>query len=78
MNSLTFLAIRHKGEHDHSNWPILSCQLPAALTSTHTGTAQEPLAKKFSLHRVFCWAERGCHGQLAVLHTYRAPMVHEG
>lgn len=31
------------------------------------GTTWEPLAKKFSLHGVFCWAEKGCSEQLAVL-----------
>lgn len=42
INSLTFLAIRHKGEHNDSNWPILSCQLTAAPVSTHgDNTGQE-------------------------------------
>lgn len=56
MNSLTFLAIRHKGEHDHCNWPTLSCQLWRA----HPGTAWQALAKALSLPRAVCWAEGGC------------------
>lgn len=46
-------------------WAASSQQLWRA----HTGTAREPLAKKFSLPGVFCWAERGCSEQLAVLHA---------
>lgn len=67
MNSLTFLAIRHKGERDHANWPILSCQLPEALASTHgdsTGTTGQEIQPAQSI----LLAERGCHEQLAVLY----------
>lgn len=72
MNSLTFLAIGHKGEHNDSNWPILSCHTRgqhrnhwprnSACTEYSAGLTEDAVSS---------W-------QSCPQHTYRAPVVHEG
>lgn len=76
MNSLTFLAIRHKGEHNHSNWPILS------RFSEHTwGQRGSHWPRNSACTEYFAGLRKDAVSSwqsFCMQHTYRAPLVHEG